>query len=230
MAIPTSSRGKTSAALIDWSDIDTVLLDMDGVLLDLRYDNWFWRDHVPACYAARHDVTLEEAKSRVYPKMRAVRGTIYWYCADYWSDTLDLDIVQMKSNSAHLVSLRPQVVDFLVSLRKVVDALHLVTNAHRKAIEVKFAQTGLGGYFDEIICAHDYGVPKEDTSFWAEIRRRHDFDPSRTLFIDDNPDVLSSAREFGVSHLLGVRQPDSGAAVKDFQEFDAIHSFAEIMP
>jgi hypothetical protein len=28
---------------VDWSAIDTVL-DMDGTLLDLRFDNWFWQD------------------------------------------------------------------------------------------------------------------------------------------------------------------------------------------
>ena len=32
---------------IDWSKIDTVLLDMDGTLLDLRFDNWFWQELIP---------------------------------------------------------------------------------------------------------------------------------------------------------------------------------------
>ena len=215
---------------LDWSQIDTVFLDMDGVLLDLRYDNWFWREHVPARYADHHEITLKEAKSRVYPKMHAVRGTIDWYCVDYWSDTLELDIVELKTNSAHRVQVRPQVADFLDVVRKVVRGLHLVTNAHRKTIEVKFARTGLDGYFDEIICAHDYGIPKEDVSFWVQVFRDRALDPSRTLFIDDNLDVLRSAREFGIGHLRTVSQPDSGAPGKDVGEFDAILSFAEVMP
>lgn len=216
--------------MVEWSDIDTVLLDMDGVMLDLRYDNWFWRELVPASYAARHDLTLEEAKSSVYPKMHAVRGTMNWYCVEYWSTTLDLDIVQLKSGSAHRVSLRPRVEAFLVSLREAVSGIHLVTNAHRKTIELKFSRTGLGGYFDRVICAHDYGIPKEDVSFWVEIFRHHAFDPARTLFIDDNLDVLRAARAFGISHLRAVKQPDSGAPVKEVLEFRAIQSFDEIMP
>ena len=34
-------------AIIDWTRIDTILLDMDGTLLDLGFDNFFWREHVP---------------------------------------------------------------------------------------------------------------------------------------------------------------------------------------
>jgi putative hydrolase of the HAD superfamily len=28
--------------MIDWNDIDTVLLDMDGTLLDRHFDDHFW--------------------------------------------------------------------------------------------------------------------------------------------------------------------------------------------
>ena len=27
---------------IDWTQLDTILLDMDGTLLDLEFDNHFW--------------------------------------------------------------------------------------------------------------------------------------------------------------------------------------------
>ena len=42
---------------LDWTSIDTVLLDMDGTLLDLRFDNWFWQEHVPDALreGARHE-------------------------------------------------------------------------------------------------------------------------------------------------------------------------------
>ena len=33
--------------MLDWNEIDTVLLDMDGNLLDLHFDNHFWLEHVP---------------------------------------------------------------------------------------------------------------------------------------------------------------------------------------
>lgn len=33
--------------MIAWKEIDTVLLDMDGTLLDLNFDNHFWKEFVP---------------------------------------------------------------------------------------------------------------------------------------------------------------------------------------
>ena len=46
--------------MINWHDIDTVLLDLDGTLLDLHFDNYFWCQHLPLCYARRHGIALPE--------------------------------------------------------------------------------------------------------------------------------------------------------------------------
>src|ERR1700693_4327629 len=67
----------TSPAL-DWSAIDTVLLDMDGTLLDLRFDNWFWQELIPSRYAAANDLNFPQAWELLKPKFRAMRGTIEW--------------------------------------------------------------------------------------------------------------------------------------------------------
>lgn len=214
---------------IDWDHIDTVLLDMDGVLLDLRFDNWFWREHVPARYAANKGMSIELAKSEVFPKMSAVQGTLQWYCVEYWSQTLELDIVELKVNNAHRISVRPLVLEFLCACMQK-RKLCLVTNAHRDAIDIKFKQTNLGDYFEQIICSHEYGAPKEELAFWRNMSCSYEFDPTRTLFIDDNLDVLRVAREFGINYLIAIDQPDSSQPSKEVVEFVAIRSFAEIMP
>lgn len=41
---------------IDWQAVDTVLLDMDGTLLDLAFDNYFWQKLVPETYGEQQDL------------------------------------------------------------------------------------------------------------------------------------------------------------------------------
>ena len=40
-----------------WMRVETVLLDLDGTLLDLAFDNYFWRERVPAAYAAARAIS-----------------------------------------------------------------------------------------------------------------------------------------------------------------------------
>ena len=56
------------------------------------------------------------------------------------------------------------------------------------------------------------------------------FEPHRTLLIDDNPEVLRSARDYGIAHLLAVLQPDTRGPLREPQGFPAILSFSDIMP
>ena len=216
--------------MLDWTEIDTVLLDMDGTLLDLRFDNTFWRHHVPARYAALHSLDLEQAKDEIFPRYRAAEGTLAWYCLDHWSRTLGLDLKALKRACAHEISLRPLVPEFVAALKRRRLDLRLVTNAHQDAIDIKMAATGLAPQFDQIVCSHDYGTPKEDDAFWQAFQARLPFDPARALFIDDSLPVLRSARKFGVRELLTISQPDSAAPARDGGDFRAIGTFAEIMP
>lgn len=215
---------------LPWKRIETVLLDMDGTLLDLHFDNHFWREHVPLRFAERHGLEVDAAKDTLFPKFRSVEGRMEWYCVDYWSRELDLDIAELKREVDHLIAVHPHVIEFLDRVRARDKRIVLVTNAHQKALDLKMQRTRLGGHFDALICAHDYGKPKEDPSFWDWLRTREPFDPEHSLFIDDSLPVLHSARGYGIRHLLCVRQPDSKGPKRDITEFPCIDRFDEIMP
>ncbi|GMQ91939.1 MAG: GMP/IMP nucleotidase [Gammaproteobacteria bacterium] len=216
--------------MINWGKIHTVFLDMDGTLLDLHYDNHFWLEYVPKCFAETNNISIEHAKSDIYARYEAIRGTLNWYCVDYWSDALDLDIPTLKQEVDHLIAIHPHVVDFLGAVRHHDKRIVLVTNAHGKSISLKMERTQLGGYFDTIVSAHDIGVAKEDNSFWGKLQHGEPFDRSKTLFIDDSLPVLRSAQQYGIAYLLAIRQPDSKKAENPTGEFDAISTFREIIP
>lgn len=216
--------------MIDWHQVDTILLDMDGTLLDLHFDNHFWLHHVPRCYARKHGIAEDVAREQVLARYKKVEGTMDWYCLDYWTGQLGLDIIQLKQEVEHLIAVHPHVFDFLDAARAAGKHLALVTNAHSKSLELKMKKTDLGRHFDDIICAHDYRLPKEEAAFWPALQGDIPYVPGRTLLVDDSLPVLHSAREFGIRWLLAVYQPDTRGPDREVGDFDAIRSFDELLP
>ncbi|NOX75814.1 MAG: GMP/IMP nucleotidase [Gammaproteobacteria bacterium] len=216
--------------MIHWGDLETVLLDMDGTLLDLHFDNHFWLEHMPRRYAEERGIPLGDARAELLARYEEVESTMDWYCLDYWSRKLGMDVAALKQEVEHLIAVHPHVVEFLEAVRATGHRVVLVTNAHMKSLTLKMERTRLAGHFDAIICAHDIGVPKEDPGFWNKLQTVELFEREKTLLVDDSLPVLRSAQEYGMGALLCVHQPDTQAPDKDVGEFAAIRSFADIMP
>lgn len=216
--------------MLNWSEIDTVLLDMDGTLLDLHFDNHFWQVYVPVKYAERHGLSPAEAHDECFRRYNAKAGTLDWYCVDYWTEALDLDIARLKEELAHLIQVHPDVREFLAAAKAAGKRVALVTNAHHRSLALKMQRTGLDVHFDAIHSSHSFGIAKESPAFWAELGKVEPFDPARTLLADDSLPVLRSAAAYGIRHLLAIRQPDTRQPPKDTGEFPSIHRFSEVMP
>jgi putative hydrolase of the HAD superfamily len=213
-----------------WENIETVLLDMDGTLLDLHFDNYFWKEYLPLRYAELKGLEPVAAKNYIVSLTRSIQGSLNWYSTDYWSDTLEIDVVELKHEVSHKVALRPYCIDFLDALRSARKDIVMVTNAHHDSLALKMDKTRLAPKFDRLITVHEFSLPKEDPQCWREVDKRHPFNAARTLLIDDNLHALESARAFGIGHLLAIYQPDSRAPRREIDHFDAIHSFDEILP
>ena len=214
---------------LNWRDIDTVLLDMDGTLLDLHFDTFFWMQHLPKRYAEQHNMSLEQVAEKLARRMSDFQGTLNWYCTDFWSAEFDLDILALKQEIDHLIGYRPHARSFLEALGTHNKQRVLVTNSHRDSVDLKFALTGIDAHLDSVISSHDYGQPKEDQRFWQQLQENIRFDPKRTLFIDDSEPVLRSAEKFGIAHLLSIEQPDSQTARRQPSNFTMLDSFAHLM-
>ncbi|RMG33808.1 MAG: GMP/IMP nucleotidase [Gammaproteobacteria bacterium] len=216
--------------MIDWRGIDTVLLDMDGTLLDLHFDNHFWLEFVPARYAARHGLTFDEARRECLARYEKVAGTLAWYSIDHWTEELGLDIALLKEEVDHLIQVLPHVTEFLDLLGRAGKRRVLVTNAHQKSLALKMERTQLHHRLDALISAHDIGLAKETPGFWDRVRESESFDPGRALFIDDSLSVLRAARDYGIAQLLAIRHPDRSQPVREIDEFPAVVDFDEVIP
>jgi putative hydrolase of the HAD superfamily len=219
-----------SPALVDWPSIDTVLLDMDGTLLDLNFDNHFWQTHMPLRYAEKRGIDAAAAREELMARYHARAGTLDWYSVDFWETELELDIMRLKEEVAHLIAIHPSVTEFLAALRAAGKRIALVTNAHHKVLTLKMARTGLSPHFDALFSSHGFGLPKEDPSFWTAFAAAYPFTASRTLLVDDSLPVLESARQHGIGQLISIRQPDTRRPPNDTRPYPAITSFAELLP
>lgn len=213
----------------NWDAIDQIMLDMDGTLLDLHFDNHFWLEHVPRRYAEARSLPLSIAKEELLGRYQARLGTLEWYCVDHWSEELQLDIAALKEEVSHLIAIHPHVTDFLASAQQRGKPLLLVTNAHQKALQLKMGKTGLKSYFDRIHSAHDLGHAKESQDFWHRLDSIEPFEPARTLFVDDSLPVLRAARNHGIAWLVAIEAPDSRQPGRRQDEFYGVAGFAELI-
>ena len=219
----------TAAPSVDWERIDTVLVDMDGTLLDLAFDNFFWLELLPEHYAEVHGCSVAEARAALSARFDAIAGTLNWYCLDHWTRDLELDIRSLKRRSAHLVRYLPGAQEFLASVRARGKRLWIVTNAHRDTLAVKAAQTGIDRLVDRVVSSHDFRAPKESAEFWRGLEQQHPFDRGRTLLIEDSLPVLRAAADHGVAHTIAIRRPDSRQPPRAIDAFVAVDGVADLV-
>ncbi|MFP8967642.1 GMP/IMP nucleotidase [Pokkaliibacter sp. CJK22405] len=216
--------------MLPWENIDTVMLDMDGTLLDLHFDTFFWLEYLPQRYADIHGLAAEKARESLHHQIRKTQGKLNWYCTDYWARQLEVDIMAFKEEIAHKVALRPAVEPFLAAARQSGRRVVIVTNCHPDPLALKMRQVDLRPWVDDIIVSHDFGMPKEDSAFWEQLQKVEPYTPARTLFVDDSTSVLASAQNAGIGYVLQIAKPDSQKPPVNTAAFPLLESFADILP
>ncbi|WP_251358896.1 GMP/IMP nucleotidase [Kangiella sp. TOML190] len=213
----------------DWSKLETVLLDMDGTLLDLAFDNYFWLELIPREYAKKHQLTQPQATRFLKDLYHNHYGTLNWYCTDFWSEQMQLDVVAIKSQVAEKVEYRTGTLEFLKQAKADNKKLYLVTNAHPDTLRIKLERKDFSPYFDELLSSHDTGYPKENMKFWNFIKKRWCFNSASTLFVDDSPTILQTAKSFGIGAVYGVSHPDSSKAPIEHRDFPLVNRLTELL-
>ena len=214
---------------LDWDRIDTVLLDMDGTVLDLAFDNYFWLTHLPATWGAARGLNPEQAMEQLMPHFMGLRGSLRWYCLDHWSELLGLDIVQLKQDCRYMIRYLPGAEAFLHQVKASGRRLLLVTNAHPDALALKQQQCPIHDHFEGLHSTHSWGRPKEDAEFWRAFAQDCRVDLQRSLFVDDSEAVLRGAVAGGVSQVCGILAPDTSTPPRQpFGDWPHVQGLGEL--
>lgn len=210
---------------IAWQEIDTLLLDMDGTLLDLAFDRYFWQQHVPEALSTQRNISLQDANQLITREYHNVKHTLNWYCLDYWTACLKLDIYAMMSEQGSKTALRKDTLPFLNALKAKGKRCILLTNAHPYNLAIKLKYTGLAAHLDLLLSTHTFGYPKEDKRLWQTVVEHTKLDVNRTLLIDDSEAILDTAKNFGIRYCLGIMNPDSHREQQLFQRHPAVSDY-----
>ena len=159
---------------------------MDGVILDNTYDNNFWQNQIPAVLAEKKGWSFEDAKRLAVQIFNYKKNTMDWYDLDYWSNMLNIDIEEQKRlpESYDKIKLYDGVFDILKKIKKDRKII-LITNAHRKTLNIKLKKYDLSPYFDDMVCAHELHYVKEDIQLWYLLRSKYQLDFKKTILIED---------------------------------------------
>ncbi|MCI5121305.1 MAG: haloacid dehalogenase [Candidatus Electrothrix sp. AUS4] len=214
---------------LSWDEVETVMLDMDGTLLDKHFDDYFWEVYLPEHYSLLHNISVEEASRELRARYQAVENSLQWADLEYWSHTLGLDLPELKLRINHLIGVHPYVVEFLEFCLKKRKKLYLVTNAHSRTLSIKLEKTSIGAWFDRVICAEEVGFAKEEPLFWPRLQEMLGFSPEKTLLVDDTEKVLWVADAFGLGHLIHVARSSSRRSACYSTKYPSIDYFKELI-
>ncbi len=223
------AQRRPSDSIVAWGGVDTVLVDMDGTLLDLAFDNYFWLELVPLHYAQARGLSEQDAREMLRARYRDIEGSLAWYCIDHWSEVLELDIRDLKRAHRHRIRFLPKAPDFLAWVRERGKRILLVTNAHPFTLAIKVAQTDLDRHVHRLVSSHDFNAPKETRCFWDRFHAEEGFDPSRTVLIEDSLPVLEAASEFGLATGVAIRCPDSRHPPRRIEGYPAVDGVHELL-
>ena len=188
-----------------FKDIECLLIDMDGVILDNAYDNDFWQNQIPEVIADSKGIGFDDAKRLAIQIFNYKKNTKDWYDVDYWSNMLDIDIEAQKRSekSFSRISLYDGVIDTLNVLKNKTKMI-LITNAHRKTLNIKLEKYNLTPYFDEMVCAHELNYVKEDIQLWYMLRSKYKLDYEKTLLVEDTINNINVGLSAGISGAIYV--------------------------
>lgn len=186
------------------SMIKYISFDMDGTLIDEKYDHLFWNVEIPKAYAEKNNLSLEEAKNKVYSEYYSslyIEKITNWTDYHYWLKRLEISeekVTKILLHEALQFKDAKEILEYLSKKYKLIIVTHGDPNLS------KFKLRDLKKYFSKIIhVMDDYNLPKSKHVFELIIKDLK-IAPEEIVHIGDtfNDDYLSPQAAGIKSYLL----------------------------
>jgi len=181
-----------------------ILLDLDGVILNLEYDIKFWESWLPDHVANQSNRTLEEIKAEMQAEIDIQRGTLNFYDLNYWDDLLNVDCMKIIKEQEEKCSYLEGSYEALQRLSTLKNPMYILTNGDPRAQEYKAETQNFLEFFDSIFYSMHAGYSKEEKEFWALARHNLNLNFEDAIFIDDDFKVITAAAKAGIKQVIWI--------------------------
>ena len=190
--------------MIKLNSTTAILLDLDGVILNLEYDIKFWESWLPDHVANQSNRSLEEIKAEIQAEIDIQRGTLNFYDLNYWDNLLNVDCMKIIKEQEEKCSYLEGSYEALQKLSTLNNRMHIVTNGDPRVQEYKAETKNFLEFFDSIFYSMRAGYPKEEKEFWALARHNLNLDFEDAIFIDDDFKVITAAAKAGIKQVIWI--------------------------
>jgi 5'-nucleotidase len=181
-----------------------ILSDLDGVILDLKYDIKFWQVWLPETLAAKSKKSIDILKEELSLLMKNQEATLQWYDLNYWDELLDVDCLEIIKTQKEKCSFLDGSLEALNRLSKLPNPKFILTNGDPRLFEYKAKSEKFLQFFESYLCSMEVGYAKEQKEFWPLASLNLEVDLKNSIFIDDNFKVVKAAVNAGVGTVYWI--------------------------
>ncbi len=170
--------------------IKVVSFDVDGTLVDTRYNDLVWLEGVPAMYAQRHSVSLSEAKEKVIGEYEKVGADdLRWYDTDSWMRHFNLGASMSVVLDKYVpqIKVHPEVDEVLRELGRRFPII-IITTMPRDFLEVKMRLLGAHNFSATFSAVSDFKGFKT-SHLYLEVCKKLCIAPGELLHIGDDREL-----------------------------------------
>ena len=195
------------------------MLDIDGVILDQAFDNYYWSELVPMEISKMNSISLIESKKQVALMGRDLAGTLSWYEIEHWEQKFCIDLIEPARKNASRIKFLPSAQESLKKLNALNKKIIFLTNCDARLLSVKSDAVPIMQYCTAFQSSTDLGIIKEDENYWPIVFDKFNIDPATSLFIDDNKQIVMAADRAGIKSSFHITEPTSDMSVIYKQEW-----------